>query len=71
MPFFKEQQAIYLRLGDQDIKVYLIKTLTITQSFAQFDFELLNDEQQPLIDQFIQQQSLLSNNQQDVWEALK
>ena len=71
LPFFKEQQAIYLRLGDQDIKVYLIKTLTITQSFAQFDFELLNDEQQPLIDQFIQQQSLLSNNQQDVWEALK
>lgn len=71
LSFFKEQQTIYLRLADQDIKVYLIKTLLITQSFIQFDFELLNDEQQTFIDQFIHQQSIESNNHQDVWEALK
>lgn len=71
LPFFKEQQAIYLRLADQDIKVYLIKTVLITQSFIQFDFELLNDEQQLFIDQFIQQQSIESNSHEDVWEALK
>ena len=71
LPFFKDHQTIYLRLADQDIKVYLIKTLLITQSFIQFDFELLNDEQQTLIDQFIEQQLIESNNHQDVWEALK
>lgn len=71
LSFFKEQQTIYLRLADQDIKVYLIKTVLMTQSFIQFDFELLNDEQQPFIDQFVYQQSIESNNQQDVWEALK
>lgn len=71
LPFFKEQQAIYLRLGNQDIKVYLVKTLTITQSFVQFNFELLDEDLQSVIDHFVHQQSLISNNQQDVWEALK
>lgn len=71
LAFFKEHQTIYLRLMDQDIKVYLIKTLLISQSFIQFNFELLNDEQQSLIDQFVQQQTIESNNHQDVWEALK
>lgn len=70
LPFFKEQQAIYLRLADQEVKIYLIKTLLITQSFVQFDYELLNDEQQTLIDQYIHQQATDLNNQ-DVWEALK
>lgn len=71
LPFFKEQQAIYLRLADQEVKVYLTKTMIITQSFIQFEYELLNDEHQSIVDQFIHQQTLLSNNQQDVWEALK
>ncbi len=70
LPFFKEQQAIYLRLENEEIKVYLTKTLLITQSFAQYHFELINDEQNHLIEQFIQQQSTNLNNQ-DVWEALK
>ncbi len=70
LPFFKEQQAIHLRLKDQEIKLYLIKTLLITQSVVQFDFELLNDEQKILIDEYIHQQSNDLNNQ-DVWEALK
>ena len=70
LPFFKEQQAIYLRLADQEVKIYLIKMLLITQSFVQFDYELLNDEQQTLIDQYIHQQATDLNNQ-DVWEALK
>ncbi|OTG83564.1 GTPase [Acinetobacter sp. ANC 4648] len=70
IPFFKEQQAVYLRLTDQEIKIHLIKTLLITQSFIQFEFELLNDEQQVLINQYIHQQSTDLNNQ-DVWDALK
>ncbi len=70
LPFFKEQQAIHLRLNDHEIKLYLIKTLLITQSVVQFDFELLNDEQKTLIDEYIHQQSNDLNNQ-DVWEALK
>ena len=70
LPFFKEQQAIYLRLGNEEVKVYLTKTVFITQSFAQYQFELINDEQNYLIEQFILQQSANLNNQ-DVWEALK
>lgn len=71
LAFFKEQQAIYLRLGEQELKVYLTKVVLMTQSFIQFDFELLNDEQQIIIDQFIHLQSTEANNHQDVWEALK
>ncbi|WP_179998365.1 GTPase [Acinetobacter sp. YH12239] len=71
LQFFKEQQSIYLRLTDQDIKVELIKTMLITQSFVQFEFELFNDEQQYLIDEFLQHQNIESNRFQDVWEALK
>ena len=70
LPFFKEQQAIYLRLDTEEIKVYLTKTLLITQSFIQYEFELINDEENDRIDQFIQHQSANLNNQ-DVWEALK
>ncbi|MEG0482701.1 MAG: GTPase [Acinetobacter sp.] len=70
LPFFKEHQAIYLRLGTEEIKVYLTKTVLITQSFAQYEFELINDEESILVDQFIEQQSTNLNNQ-DVWEALK
>ncbi|WP_089604883.1 GTPase [Acinetobacter piscicola] len=70
LPFFKEQQAIYLRLGTEEIKVYLTKTVLITQSFAQYEFELINDEESIFVDQFIEQQSTNLNNQ-DVWEALK
>lgn len=71
LPAFKEQQSVYLRIADHDLKVYLTQTILMTQSFVQFDFELFNDEQQPLIDQFIHQQSIESKNHQDVWEALK
>lgn len=70
LPFFKEHQAIYLRLGTEEIKVYLTKTVLITQSFAQYEFELINDEESIVVDQFIEQQSTNLNNQ-DVWEALK
>ncbi len=50
--------------------MYLTKTLLITQSFVQFEFELINDEENHRIEQFIQLQSTNLNNQ-DVWEALK
>lgn len=71
LPIFKEQQSVYLRLGEHEVKVYLNKTILMTQSFIQFDFELLNLEEQLFIDQFILQQSTEANNHQDVWEALK
>lgn len=71
LALFKEQQAIYIRIDDYDIKVYLNKTLLITQSFIQYNFELLNREQQSIIDQFIQDKSVETHSQKDVWEALK
>lgn len=50
---FREQQTIHLRLGTEEIKVYLLKAQLITQSFIQFQFELLNEQQQYLLDQFM------------------
>ena len=57
-------------LGEEELKVFLIKPLLITQSFMRFDFELLNDQQQPLLDGFIQKQVNEVKNH-DLWEALK
>ncbi|NHB56974.1 GTPase [Acinetobacter shaoyimingii] len=71
LPTFHEQQGIHLVIAEHDIKVYLLKTILMTQSFIQFDFELLNNEQQTIIDQLIHQQSIESNSHQDLWEALK
>ncbi len=70
LPLFREKQTIFLRLGNTEIKVYLVKALLITQSFMQFEYELLNEEQMPLIEQFMaQMQHEIKNH--DLWEALK
>lgn len=66
----RDKQTVQLRLGDEDIKVFLIKPLLITQSFMRFDFELLNDQQQATVDTFIHKQMNDVKNQ-DLWEALK
>ncbi|MDM1271337.1 MULTISPECIES: GTPase [Acinetobacter] len=66
----RDKQTVQLRLGDEDIKVFLIKPLLITQSFMRFDFELLNDQQQATVDAFIHKQMNDVKNQ-DLWEALK
>ncbi|MCH2012059.1 GTPase [Acinetobacter pittii] len=67
---FREQQTIHLRLGTEEIKVYLLKAQLITQSFIQFHFELLNEQQQGLLDQFMMKKGNNSSTQ-DLWEALK
>ncbi|EOQ71178.1 hypothetical protein [Acinetobacter pittii] len=67
---FREQQTIHLRLGTEEIKVYLLKAQLITQSFIQFHFELLNEQQQGLLDQFMMKKGNNSSSQ-DLWEALK
>ena len=67
---FREQQAVHLRLGKEEVKVYLLTAQLITQSFIQFDFELLNDEEQPVLQKFMAQNNM-DTNDQDLWEALK
>ncbi len=67
---FREQQAIHLRLGKEEVKVYLLTAQLITQSFVQFDFELLNEEDEPNLQKFIAQKNM-DTNDQDLWEALK
>ena len=67
---FREQQAVHLRLGKEEIKLYLLTTQLITQSFVQFEFELLNEEDQPILQKFIEQSNMDIDNQ-DLWEALK
>jgi hypothetical protein len=67
---FREKQTIHLRLEQDELKVYLLKAHLITQSFMRFDFELLNDQQEYLIKNFIQKQTNEIKNH-DLWEALK
>ena len=70
LQLFKAQQSVHIRIGNEDIKVYLLKTLSISQSFVQFDYELLNDQHQPLIDDFINfHANELTTH--DLWDALK
>ncbi len=67
---FREKQTIHLRLGKEDIKVYLTKAQLVTQSFIRFEYELLNEEQENVVKDFIAKQSNeIKNN--DLWEALK
>ncbi|WP_179996191.1 GTPase [Acinetobacter sp. YH16051] len=70
LQLLRDKQTVQLRLGEEELKVFLIKPLLITQSFMRFDFELLNDQQQPLLDGFIQKQVNEVKNH-DLWEALK
>lgn len=67
---FREKQTINLRLGKQELKIYLTKAQLITQSFIRFEFELLNDQQESLIKNFIHKQTNEIKNH-DLWEALK
>lgn len=70
LSYLKDKQAVTLRLGTEEVKVFLQKPLLITQSFMRFDFELLNDQQQPILNDFIQTQ-LNEVKHQDLWETLK
>lgn len=67
---FREKQTVHLRLGKEDLKVYLTKAQLVTQSFIRFEYELLNEEQENVVKDFIAKQSNeIKNN--DLWEALK
>ncbi|MDY6455831.1 GTPase [Acinetobacter faecalis] len=66
----KDKQSIQLRLGTDELKVFLIKPLLITQSFMRFNFELLNEQQRPILDNFIHKQ-LNEVKHHDLWETLK
>lgn len=57
LSLFKEKQNIQLRLGKHEFKIHLLKAVLITQSFIQFEFELLNKTQDYLIEDFILDQS--------------
>lgn len=67
---FREKQTIHLRLGQEELKIYLTKAQLITQSFIRFDYELLNDQEEEMIENFIDQHMNESRNH-DLWEALK
>lgn len=70
LSIFREKQSIYLRIGTHEIRVYLSKALLITQSFMQFEYELLNEEQAPIVEEYMSRKlNEVSNH--DLWEALK
>ncbi|WP_122898435.1 GTPase [Acinetobacter sp. B51(2017)] len=70
LPIFREKQTVFLRLGNTEIKVYLVKTLLITQSFMQFEYELLDEAQHAIIENFIHKKQYEVSNH-DLWETLK
>ncbi|AXY59774.1 GTPase [Acinetobacter sp. WCHAc010052] len=70
LQMLRDKQTVMLRLGTEELKVYLVKPLLITQSFMRFDFELLNDQKQSVIDAYISKQASEIKNQ-DLWESLK
>ena len=67
---YREKQTIHLRLGKEELKVYLTKAQLITQSFIRFEYELLNDQQESTVKDFINKQINEIKNH-DLWEALK
>lgn len=67
---FREKQTIHLRLGQKELRIYLTKAQLITQSFIRFDYELLNDQEEDIIENFIHKQ-LNETRNHDLWEALK
>ncbi len=67
---FREKQTIHLRLGKEELKVYLTKAQLITQSFIRFEYELLNDQQESTVNDFISKHTSQIKNH-DLWEALK
>jgi len=67
---FREKQTIHLRLGQKELRIYLTKAQLITQSFIRFDYELLNDQEEDVIENFIHKQ-LNETRNHDLWEALK
>ena len=70
MNIIKEKQTILLHLKHQELKIYLAKPKLITQSFTCFDFELLNEQQKPILNSFIQKQINEVKNQ-DLWDSLQ
>ncbi|MCG2574481.1 GTPase [Acinetobacter sp. ME22] len=67
---FKPQQGVNLRLANKQIKIYLNDAKLISQSFSQFNFELLNDDEQGILEQHVRQHAE-TIKKQDVWESLK
>lgn len=70
LQIFREQQGIYLRLEKDEYKLYLLKAQLVTQSFIQFDFEFLDDEQPDLLNNFMVKHANRTNHQ-NIWDALK
>ncbi|MCF8999308.1 GTPase [Acinetobacter nectaris] len=68
--FFKEQQSITLRLGTDEIKIYLTNAKLINQSFTLLDFDLLDDLDTTKLNSFIQWHAE-SIKKLDLWDSLK
>ena len=49
---FQPRQSIDIRLGKQEIKLYLLNAQLMTQSFLQFEFELCYKEHAVILEQF-------------------
>lgn len=67
---FQENKNIDVTLNAQAIKIYLTTAKLVNHGFAQFNFKVLNAEDQKILNSFISQYAKSRNNL-DLWDGLK
>lgn len=70
LKIFQENKNIDVNLNGQAIKIYLTTAKLVNQGFAQFNFKILNTEDQKVLNLFISQYAKSRNNL-DLWDGLK
>ena len=67
---FHENQNLTLRFGTDELRIFLKQCISLVQSCARFDFDLLEQSKLTLLNEYFETQ-LNNLDTQDLWEALK
>jgi hypothetical protein len=67
---FHENQNLTLRFGTEELRIFLKQCISLVQSCARFDFDLLEQSKLTLLNAYFESQ-VNNIDTQDLWEALK
>jgi hypothetical protein len=67
---FSENQNLILRLGQEELRIFLKTGSILTSNCARFDFDVLETSKRTTLQQCIEQRAYRTNTQ-DLWESLK
>lgn len=67
---FHENQNLTLRFGTEELRIFLKQCISLVQSCARFDFDLLEQSKLTLLNDYFESQ-VNNIDTQDLWEALK